>query len=308
MSLSTFLARQDVRQKFRSEFQKPKLIASKALLAPPLSKRYSLVGTAFDYLFRFYLERLNPDATQSRWIAEAGLARLGEQFQGITDIDSGKTSFEDSEELKIGRAALNRARVAHDRYVASGKIRVSLLQAVICLAQLDVVCRSGFVDENLGDARPEDIRDLRKLISLVRPLQFRAKKRCLLNPSFGVASHLVGGADADVLIDGTLIEIKTIKNFELDRDHFNQLLGYVVLDELNRLNGARPGPRISRIAIYFARHAHLEIFDLRKLLNTETFPTFLQWFSDTAKLRVRRKAGSSNRSRAMTLVTRRNER
>jgi hypothetical protein len=298
MSLTTFLARRDVRQKFREEFPKPNLTANKVLLAPPPSKRYSLIGTAFDYLLRFYLERLNPKATQSPWIAKAGLARLGGQGQMITDIDGGETSFGDTDEFKVGRAAFIRARAAHDRYIASGKITDSLLKGVIGLAQLDVVFRSGFVDENLGIAYPEDIRDLRNLISLVKPRQFRAKKRCTLNPTFGVASRLVGGADADVFIDGTLIEIKTIKNFEIDRDHFNQLLGYVVLQEINRLGGERHGSRISKIGIYFARHAHLEVFDLKNILNAETFPSFLQWFSETARPPVSRITSRSNRPRA----------
>jgi hypothetical protein len=257
-----------------------------------------LIGTAFDYLLRFYLERLNPKATQSHWIAEAGLAKLGAQCQMITCIDSDETYFEDTDEFAIGRAAFNRARAAHDRYIASGKITDSLIRGVIGLAKLDVVFRSGFIDENLGVAQQDDIRDLRNLISLVKPQQFRAKKRCLLNPTFGVASRLVGGADADVFIDGTLIEIKTIKNFEIDRDHFNQLLGYVVLQELNRLSGAKAGPRISKIAIYFSRHAHLEVFDLKKLVKTETFPSFLQWFSDMARPPVSRITSRSNRSRA----------
>jgi hypothetical protein len=257
-----------------------------------------LIGTAFDYLFRFYLERLNPKALRRPWIAEAGLAKLGKECQTITDTDTGETSFKDMNEFKVGRAAFNRARAAHDRYVASGKITDSLLKGVIGLAQLDVVFRSGFVDENLGIARREDIRDLRNLISLVKPRQFRAKRQCNLNPTFGVASRLVGGADADVLIDGTLIEIKTIKNFELDRDHFNQLIGYVVLHELNRRSRSRSGPRILKVAIYFARHAHLEVFDLRKLLNADTFPSFLQWFLDTARPAASKITSNSTHRRA----------
>ena len=94
--MSTLLARPDVRQKFREEFPKPILIANKELLAPPLSKRYSLVGTAFDYLLRFYLERLNANSTQRRWIAEAGLAKLGETCRSIVDVDTTETTFEDT--------------------------------------------------------------------------------------------------------------------------------------------------------------------------------------------------------------------
>jgi hypothetical protein len=146
MSLNAFLARRDVREKFREEFPKPKLAENKELLALPLSKRYSLVGTAFDYLLRFYLERLNPKATQRRWVAEAGLAKLGARCQMTIDVDSGKTSIEDTDEFKLGRAAFNRARAARDRYIAIGKITDSLLKGVISLAQLDVVFRSGFID------------------------------------------------------------------------------------------------------------------------------------------------------------------
>lgn len=130
MSLSTFLARPDVRRKFREEFPKPKLTADSILLAPPLSKRYSLVGTAFDYLLRVYLERRNPRVLQRRWIAEAGLAKLGESCRTIVDVASKKTTFDDTAEFKAGRAAFKRARAARDRYIASRKITDSLLKGV----------------------------------------------------------------------------------------------------------------------------------------------------------------------------------
>jgi hypothetical protein len=51
MSLTSFLNKNsDVREQFKQEFQKPPLQVKKELLAPPLTKRYSTVGTAFDYL------------------------------------------------------------------------------------------------------------------------------------------------------------------------------------------------------------------------------------------------------------------
>ena len=59
MSLTSFLERKDVRERFRQEFDMPRMKTKRELLAPPLSNRYSLVGTAFDYLARFYVERLD---------------------------------------------------------------------------------------------------------------------------------------------------------------------------------------------------------------------------------------------------------
>lgn len=102
-----------------------------------------------------------------------------------------------------------------------------------------------------------------------------------MNPTFGKASRLVGGADADLLIDETLIEIKAVKNLDLKRDHFNQLMGYVILNRLGCIgDNIKPKPKITKVAIYFARYGHLEVFDLNKLINSDTFPNFVKWFNE----------------------------
>lgn len=72
-----FLKRSDVRTRLRQEFPKPKLSKASELLAPPQSRRYGLIGTAFDYLLRFHIQRLNPKAVHRLWIAEAAVSRLG---------------------------------------------------------------------------------------------------------------------------------------------------------------------------------------------------------------------------------------
>ena len=50
MSLTSFIKAKDIRDRFAQEFEKPRLVESRELLAPPLTKSYSMVGTAFDYL------------------------------------------------------------------------------------------------------------------------------------------------------------------------------------------------------------------------------------------------------------------
>lgn len=192
---------------------------------------------------------------------------------------------------------LNRARAAHDRYVASGKITDSLLKGVIGLAQLDVIYRSGFVDENLGVAHRADVRDLRNLISLVKPAEFRARRICLLNPTFGIGSRLIRGADADLFIDGMLIEIKTTKKGELTRDHFDQLLGYLALHEIWGINGVKRKPRMSKLAVYSARYAYWQVFNVKEVINVKTFPRFLQWFKERVEQRRDRKTKRATRHR-----------
>ena len=74
MSLTSFLERKDVKAQFRETFAKPSVAPDPELHAIPLTKNYSLVGTAFDYVVRFYLERLYPFAHASPWVAEVALS------------------------------------------------------------------------------------------------------------------------------------------------------------------------------------------------------------------------------------------
>lgn len=75
----------------------------------------------------------------------------------------------------------------------------------------DLVYRIGLLDlQPINDAMVEDIGNM---LALVRPEEFRAKRTYVLNPTFGAASELVGGADGDLV--GTLIDIKINKNLEM---------------------------------------------------------------------------------------------
>lgn len=73
MSLKTFVNMADVRA--RIKVLRPKFTRTFAvpLVASPRSKRYSLVGTAFDYLLRFELQRRAPHAVAGAWVAEQAL-------------------------------------------------------------------------------------------------------------------------------------------------------------------------------------------------------------------------------------------
>ena len=60
------------------------------MLAPPKSRRYPLVGTAFDYLMRFYIKKINPNAVTRRWVAFSGAESLHEmEING----DNGTVSY-----------------------------------------------------------------------------------------------------------------------------------------------------------------------------------------------------------------------
>lgn len=87
-----------------------------------------------------------------------------------------------------------------------------IFEAVILLAQVDAIYRAGIIDKNLGKVDKEDMKDLKNLISPVKPELFKAKKICILNPIFGEVFQLMGGADCDLVIDETLWRLKQLKD------------------------------------------------------------------------------------------------
>jgi hypothetical protein len=70
MSLTGLLNNPDVRRKFSESFHHPPIHHNKLSLAPPKTGHYQLVGTAFDYLLRFYLKKNYPKAKEKPWVAE----------------------------------------------------------------------------------------------------------------------------------------------------------------------------------------------------------------------------------------------
>jgi hypothetical protein len=284
MSLTSFLRDKDVRDRFQQEFQKPRFSVKEELLAPPLANRYSLVGTAFDYLLRFYVQRLNPKAVTGRWIAELSVSHpLSPLLTDVVlDADTGRISFTETDQTRQVREIIERAKKVHSNYLSSGEVTDEVIESTLLLAQLDPVFRAGFVDENIGTVHKEDVADLRNLISIVNPAVFRARELCLLNPTFGEGSRLVGGADADLVIDDTIIDVKTTKKPELQRKHFDQLMGYYVLHEITGVGELRPKPKITRVAVYFSRYAYLYVLDLHEVIDGRTFPDFIRWFKGRA--------------------------
>lgn len=268
MSLTSFLKNKDVKERFRQEFSKPKFSQNKEILAPPITKRYALMGTAFDYLMRFYLERLNPSATSKTWVAEIS----------ADSLDSGFPYLESSTELaQRAKEIIIQAKKDHANYLKSGMMNEYIIKSAISLAQLDPIYRAGVIDKNMGIIDEGDIEDLKNLISIVDPELFKANKTCSLNPTFGVGSQLVGGADIDLVIDAMLIDIKTTKFLDFKRDYFNQLLGYYALYKIGGIDGLSQKHEIKTLGIYFSRHGILHSINVADVVNENTFPRFLEW-------------------------------
>ncbi len=268
MSLTSFLENKDVKEKFQEVFKKPPFNLQTELQAQPLTKDYGLVGTAFDYLLRFYIEYLNPHAVTQDWISQISL-----QLLAMT---------QESNIFGEVNKIVQEAKKIHHEFIKKGSVTPNLLKIVISLAKVDMIYRVGKIDEGLDRVDERNMEDLKNLISIVKLEFFKTAGLCILNPTFNKGSQLVGGADVDLVIDDAIIDIKTTIKLELSRKYFNQLVGYYVLYKIGGIHGMPQGHEIKRLGIYFSRHAQPWYFDIGEIINENTFPHFIKWFTDRA--------------------------
>jgi hypothetical protein len=236
---------------FKLRVIKPKKVLwLSELVAPPLTQHFILVGTAYDYLLRFRLQREFPIARNRTWVAEFAVLGIREKLL--------------KEEAK---KALTYAKGEYQSFLSAGQLSDRLLDACLKLSQLDEVYRSGKVPEVFEEIDPLDINDLRALSEVTDLSLFKPKKVLLLNPTFGDASRMVGGADCDLVIDDTLIDIKTSKVPEVKRDDFNQLVGYYLLSQIGGIDDLSRRPKINKVGFYHSRFAKLLLYEIDEIID-----------------------------------------
>jgi hypothetical protein len=81
----------------------------------------------------------------------------------------------------------------------------------------------------------------------------------VLNPTFAGSIEL-GGADADLILGNTLIDIKTTKKGKPNRPQYWQIVGYALADYTNEYG-------IERVGFYYARYGALVTWTLDDLLH-----------------------------------------
>jgi len=273
MGVKSFITRPPFHEKFLSTITRPKGKFDKPILAPPLTQNYQRVGIAFDYLLRFYLERINPGSKTSLWAAEEGVMFL-HPLEGT------------SEKYKRAKTLLDGARKLYQSFIQDGVLTDGLISAALCLAYLEGTRRSGVFNEADVVSDERDIADLRQLMSLVREQDFLSRKACYLNPTLGSTD-----SNADLIIDDKLIEIKTIQKLVLDRRHLHQLVQYYILLSLEgigvgrkrRINYFEEVCEVNQICIYFSRYGYLHLMKIGDVINPESLPGFVKWYIEETR-------------------------
>jgi len=89
----------------------------------------------------------------------------------------------------------------------------------------------------------------------------------------------------------TLDLIQRLSNFVLQREHFNQLMGYYVL------TASGGDYAIDTLALYYSRFGELYTLSVDDVINRDTFPSFVNWFEKRAEEKERRRREKARRNK-----------
>lgn len=237
------------------------------LVPNALSNPYdsSLVGIAFDYLARYRV---------------AQFLKTEEVIRGIS------VGFDKVRRTKfIEFSILNSWVIQVKEFIKDSSRPISsLYEVAVHLAKLEQITRYKVKREELDinylifePAKIEVINDLDKLMRVFEekfmiPEIINKKSKVVFNPNFGVGSLLVSGADADIIIDGTLYDFKTSQDRSLKKKDNLQIIGYYLLNELaiatlsDELGFVYTHADIKKLSFYKARFGEVELYDVEKHL------------------------------------------
>ncbi|MYF68524.1 MAG: hypothetical protein F4181_00425 [Proteobacteria bacterium] len=236
-----------------------------------------------------------------RWLAQC--LRENMTFEEIVEALF-VSLCEHRQRISVYRAAIMDARRLGERFVRTGNFSARIAELLLKVSNLDLLYRpSGAnflppdVDRVFVEAIPkEEVLDLLTLYRAIPDDLFRGES-IWLNPDLSVLNKeirpeprgLVAGgvkADADLIVDDLLIDIKTTGDRitpTLPLQDFCQLMSYFALTELAGTH------RIRRLGVYYARYGYLLEFPVpRARPGSGVRSAFLEWFRKTMGIDKRR--------------------
>ena len=201
---------------------------------PPIAPYQPRIGTSFDYALRFGLAARGLGSQRDNTVAEGAVLRYG---------------LEES----IARRAKDAVGVLRSLR-PTPDLPAPAARACVVLAGFDVLFRAGRPDEIEREPTGDEVDDVRALFAAVPWGTFTSARRSYLNPTFGQGSVDVGGADADIILDGLLLDIKTTKKIKLGVEYLRQIACYAIMANEHGINGD-PTSRgsVDEVGIYFSR-------------------------------------------------------
>jgi hypothetical protein len=260
MSMTSIIAENhEFRAAVKSGTRRPKVPKPGPNYSEPGSKRHGLVGTAFDYLIGYILEHRNKGkVTRSGTpIALRALFILRDTANTAAEIN----------QVNNVEAMILRHMAQADAFIEKGNLTRELIASTLQVANLDQIYRAGIMPRQLiKKTYIEDINDIHRMVQAIPLDRFTANKEAFTGPDFGHSSRLIGGADADFIIDGALIDTKTSMKLAIPLSMWCQVVGYYLLNRVERLKG-HAFYDVDRIGFYFARHGQFLEIDIEQAID-----------------------------------------
>lgn len=93
---------------------------------------------------------------------------------------------------------------------------------------------------------------------------------------------MVGGADADLIIDDMLIDLKSVQKAGMKRPDFDQLMGYFLLNEVGGITEYEEKREINKIAVYTSRFSELMVLNVDDVFDFIHLQDMKKWIVNTA--------------------------
>lgn len=229
-------------------------------------RQAALVGTAFDYLARFRIAQVVRSNRQ-----EALERIMGNNFFSAFESQLPSTLLKQLKQ-KHAQAIVLIQKVIEQNMIFDDQV----LDGICLFATLEQCFRGAHLPQNIEDlVRPPSplIRgDLKCLLDVFEKSFIKkvVKPDSIVkyNPTFGIASVVIGGADADIYIDGTLYDFKCIKVLGYRGKDAQQIISYYLLDQVAKKSKeaffglSLDKNEINRVAIYSARVGEIYYADI----------------------------------------------
>lgn len=295
IGVTEFIARQEVRNRISRDFPNPGSDVEGELKISHSSYEHSLLGQAFDYLIRIWLEAkcdTVKDPSESKrffgdWTSSLGYSQS--RYADGYDLDD-QPDFSD-DELEARSKALDRAEKKRNQFVKTGMNANDAIDASLVFSGLDhnVGLDDGTIQANSFE--DDVVTELQNLFNLLREQDTLTGDTVILSPLFGERSYILEG-QADFIVDDMLIDVKTTEDPAFQPAYWRQLLAYYVLNDIHReilandidTRGSDISyPALSEVGVYFARYGELKTIDVNEYLQPrEKYERFRAWFVDRA--------------------------
>lgn len=166
----------------------------------------------------------------------------------------------------------------------------NIIQHCFFLAKLDICYRKAAIPSDLSQfftpATPDEVIEIKEMAlkfgkSFI-PRVLRPESKIIFNPNFGFGECLIGETECDMIIDKTIIDLRTDIGTSYPMDRVTKSMVHFLLTEINRDFGNKENAfPIDNLVFYSARYGETEIlsledidqYDITKAVNKFTLAT-----------------------------------